>query len=60
VSATVEVRPIGRWLFGIKVITGIPDSWMSTQGPEALVIGRRWARWKARRMLAAERRWGVA
>lgn len=44
-----RVEPAGRWTYSVRVVHGLM-SW-GPDGGAWLVLGRRWARWKARRVL---------
>lgn len=54
-----EITQIGRWTYRVQLKTSslVLGSWITTELLDPPhVPGRRWARWKARRMLAAEAR----
>jgi hypothetical protein len=58
---TPDIQRVGRWFYEVRLhiqpAGDEPWRWigMSTESP-ALVLGKRWARWKVRRMMAAELR----
>lgn len=57
---TPDIQRVGRWTYEvrlhIKPTGNEPWNWMMslTTEPPSLVLGKRWARWKVRRMMAAE------
>jgi hypothetical protein len=53
-----EIERAGRFVYHVRVRTELgPDGFPSVvTDPPAWVLGARWARWKARRMLRAELR----
>lgn len=52
-----DIRRVGRWFYEVWLHIQPADTWIAmTTEPPALVFGKRWARWKARRMMAAELR----
>lgn len=59
---TPDIQRVGRWFYEVRLDIQPGDNWISmTSEPPSQVFGMRWARWKARRLLAAElrseRRW---
>lgn len=60
-EVTPVIKRVRRWVYQVRVNVypgGYRDwRWIgTTTEPPALVLGLRWARWKARRMMASELR----
>lgn len=53
-----EIERAGRFVYWVKIRSEFGSTGMGTVGFPALVLGARWARWKARRMLRAAIRAG--
>ncbi len=52
-----EITQIGRWTYEVQLITRLKGGLLEFSLEQApIVLGPRWAAWKARRMLAACRR----